>query len=66
MLGFSPERVSPRKILCLLCMLFTVLYFALGLAHFSREGFGTWFMLSCLETSARRREGYAITWRLAK
>ena len=28
-LGFSPERVSPRKTLCLLFMLFTLLYIAL-------------------------------------
>ena len=39
-LGFSPERVSPRKTLCLLFMLFTLLYIALtGYIH------ALWLML---------------------
>ena len=33
-LGFSPKRVSPRKTLCLLFMLFSLLYIALiGYIH---------------------------------
>ena len=47
-LGFSPERVSPRKNLCLLFMLFTLLYIALtGYIH------ALWLMLLVIRYTAQ-------------
>ena len=47
-LEFSPERVSPRKTLCLLFMLFTLLYIALtGYIH------AIWLMLLVIRYTAQ-------------